>query len=163
MLFRPSFCANCGERIERAEWSLLTSRRFCEVCAIELKQHDWYPRLAAGLVLLFGLIGLGGYLSTSPTEPHVQRVSLVSPRPIASSTPEQTVKKPEPPRPADAGNVKIAVHPPANGEARRLAEEPVAYCGAETRKGTPCSRRVKGNTRCYQHVGMPSMPPGERQ
>jgi len=36
--------------------------------------------------------------------------------------------------------------------------EPVYYCGAATKKGTPCSRRVKRpGERCWQHTGMPSM------
>src|SRR5262249_43813440 len=41
------------------------------------------------------------------------------------------------------------------------AEKPEAdyYCGAETKKGTPCTRKVKGNVRCWQHQGMPAMLP----
>jgi hypothetical protein len=42
------------------------------------------------------------------------------------------------------------------------ANEPIYYCGAETKKGTPCSRRVKGNVRCYQHVGMPAMAAADK-
>jgi hypothetical protein len=163
MLFRPSFCANCGERIERAEWNLLTSRRFCEVCAIELKQHDWYPRMAAAAVLLFGLMGLSGYLFTSAIDSPKQRASLVPPRPVAQLREAETEKPPETSRPvAESEKARTVVRAPTSGEVRRVAEEPVAYCGAETRKGTPCSRRVKRNTRCYQHAGMPSMPAAER-
>jgi hypothetical protein len=36
------------------------------------------------------------------------------------------------------------------------------YCGAETKKGTPCSRKVKGNVRCWQHTGMPAMLPPDK-
>jgi hypothetical protein len=36
--------------------------------------------------------------------------------------------------------------------------EAAYYCGAATKKGTPCSRRVKRpGERCWQHQGMPSM------
>ncbi|HEY2866891.1 MAG TPA: hypothetical protein VGJ02_07355 [Pyrinomonadaceae bacterium] len=34
----------------------------------------------------------------------------------------------------------------------------VYYCGAATKKGTPCTRRVKrAGERCWQHQGMPAM------
>jgi hypothetical protein len=38
------------------------------------------------------------------------------------------------------------------------SEEPVYICGAHTKKGTPCRRRVHAaGERCYQHKGMPAM------
>jgi hypothetical protein len=37
--------------------------------------------------------------------------------------------------------------------------EVVYICGARTKKGTPCSRRVRGPGRCWQHRGMPAMLP----
>jgi hypothetical protein len=36
------------------------------------------------------------------------------------------------------------------------SDEPVYFCGAMTKKGKPCSRRVKTKGRCWQHVGQPS-------
>jgi hypothetical protein len=36
-------------------------------------------------------------------------------------------------------------------------EEVVYICGARTKKGKPCSRRVHGPVRCWQHKGMPAM------
>jgi len=35
-------------------------------------------------------------------------------------------------------------------------------CGARTKKGKPCSRRVHGAVRCWQHKGMPAMLPLEK-
>jgi hypothetical protein len=40
--------------------------------------------------------------------------------------------------------------------------EMVSICGARTKKGTPCSRRVRGTGRCWQHRGMPAMLPPEK-
>ncbi|HVE56628.1 MAG TPA: hypothetical protein VNB22_07350 [Pyrinomonadaceae bacterium] len=40
--------------------------------------------------------------------------------------------------------------------------EAVYFCGAPTRKGTPCSRRVKGGGRCWQHQGQSAMLPPEK-
>src|SRR5262249_15931670 len=34
--------------------------------------------------------------------------------------------------------------------------------GAGTKKGTPCSRRVHGPVRCWQHKGLPAMLPVEK-
>jgi hypothetical protein len=42
------------------------------------------------------------------------------------------------------------------------AEEDIYLCGARTKKGTPCSRRVHGPVRCWQHKGMPAMLPQEK-
>jgi hypothetical protein len=42
-------------------------------------------------------------------------------------------------------------------------DEPVYICGARTKKGTPCRRRVHAaGERCYQHKGMPAMVSLER-
>jgi len=35
-------------------------------------------------------------------------------------------------------------------------------CGARTKKGTPCSRRVHGPVRCWQHKGANAMLPPEK-
>ena len=41
-------------------------------------------------------------------------------------------------------------------------EEKTYICGARTKKGTPCSRRVRGPVRCWQHKGAQAMLPLER-
>jgi len=43
-----------------------------------------------------------------------------------------------------------------------VAAEVVYICGARTKKGTPCSRRVHGPVRCWQHKGLPAMLPPEK-
>jgi len=43
-----------------------------------------------------------------------------------------------------------------------LTEETVYFCGAPTKKGTPCSRRVRGGGRCWQHQGQNAMLPPEK-
>lgn len=40
--------------------------------------------------------------------------------------------------------------------------EQLYTCGARTKKGTPCSRRVHGPVRCWQHKGAPPMLPAEK-
>jgi hypothetical protein len=44
-----------------------------------------------------------------------------------------------------------------------VASGEVTYiCGAKTKSGTPCTRKVHGNVRCYQHKGQPAMLPPEQ-
>lgn len=171
MLFRPNFCANCGEKVERAEWFPWTSRRFCIVCETEFKGHDLIRWGAIGLCLLVGLIGVGGYLGSGATESGLQAVKQ----------PKKLVEQPSPavkPPPANvAASAQIPSNLAVNGQPEQrnissttgtrppaqqlqpkmVVDEAVNFCGAETKKGTPCSRRVKGNTRCFQHIGMPAM------
>ena len=171
MLFRPSFCANCGEKVERAEWGLLTSRRFCQVCESEFKGHDLLPRVLVGFGVLSGIVGLGTYLDggeandrrlTKPSRLVTQNVLPSTGSSTASLVRTETAK-PEAVSPNGAplrSETSPQPGPPSN--VRPVISEPAYTCGAETRKGTPCSRRVKGRTRCFQHAGMPSMVTPER-
>jgi hypothetical protein len=43
-----------------------------------------------------------------------------------------------------------------------IVEEKTYICGARTKKGTPCSRRVRGPVRCWQHKGTQAMLPLEK-
>src|SRR4051812_10831584 len=67
MLFRPSYCAHCGEKIERAEWHLWTSRRFCELCAMEFRGIDLIPKVAAITGVLGIALAASGYIGRGPT------------------------------------------------------------------------------------------------
>ena len=54
---------------------------------------------------------------------------------------------------------------PQQGET--VAQPPITVeqtylCGARTKKGTPCSRRVHGPVRCWQHKGAKPMLPLEK-
>ncbi len=40
--------------------------------------------------------------------------------------------------------------------------EVMYFCGARTKKGTPCSRRVRGGGRCWQHIGQPAILPPDK-
>lgn len=176
MLFRPSFCANCGEKIERAEWGLWTSRRFCEVCETQFKGHDLIPRVIVGLGILAGLFGIGGFIKGGPaTEAALSRQgSKVSGQ---QSIPPPTVAAAGGANNNLAANTAVPVREgnSANSIPRMLAgnrvtadsrqsstDETMYFCGAATKKGTACSRRVRGNVRCYQHEGMPAMLPVEK-
>ena len=167
MLFRPSFCANCGERIERAEWGIFTSRRFCPVCESEFKGFDLIPRVIVGFGVLTAVFGFGSYLKSDP-EPQrqprrfIEQGAQPAPPAAANAVPQGggtgAVNSPAA-GPAKAQNAAQTLPPP---KSKTETAEPTYFCGAETKKGTPCSRRVKGKTRCFQHVGMPAMPSADK-
>lgn len=179
MLFRPSFCANCGEKIDRAEWGIFTSRRFCQVCESEFKGQDLIPRFIVGLGVLIGVFGFGGYLksgsATSETKLVRQSQKFVE-QPVAAqpASGEKTVTV--------SGNANVGMplvlensnkasvlrtdvrgqEPQKSPKFQAEPVEEIYYCGASTAKGTPCKHRVKGNVRCFQHIGMPAMLPPDK-
>jgi hypothetical protein len=167
MLFKPNFCCNCGVKIERAEWSVLTSRRFCEVCAVENKGHDWAPRIAVIAGILAGVFGIGAYLGRPSTAEVPLKLAENEPaRKLTVGAKQQLSIKDEERNSPQAQNdpATAAISLPngavgaeaAKDQSRGLAAEPVHYCGALTKKGKPCSRRVKTKSRCWQHTGQPS-------
>lgn len=176
MLYKPSHCSNCGEKIDRIEWFPWTSRRFCEVCEKDLKFHEWLPRAFMLVFLAFGLFGLGSLLRSGEKPLQVSRnENQVKPLTFAANKMQpsnaanvQTTSDPLKP----ASNVlaqqqQSAPHqrqmPVRKVENLKASEtEPVYLCGAQTKKGTPCSRRVRGGGRCWQHEGQEAMLPPEK-
>lgn len=164
MLYKPSYCCHCGEKIERADWKPWTSRRFCDVCKVENKGYDLLARSFFGGGLILALLGVGGYLQKSKSDPgssqknpglQMSKKSLIADSPSISAN----IK-------TDRGNSvdESAALPRALGEERgkqtpsskTISEAPVFYCGAMTKKGTPCTRRVKVKGNCWQHAGRTS-------
>ena len=168
MLFRPNFCANCGEKIERIDWHLWSSRRFCELCATEFQVQEYAPRIIIGVALLAIVSSAATYFGgTNRNETTLAK--RVSPQRVTTQPNSSSANAANPVANINTANVDV---PPQPQSPKALAALPqnklpladktavtaeVYFCGAETKKGTACSRRVKGNSRCFQHVGMPSM------
>lgn len=167
MLYRPNFCCHCGEKISRAKWTPLTSRRFCDFCAVEQKQHDLLPRAAALVALLVGAAGLTTYFGSGTAPPRPSSAAVATePRRIA---PEKPTSKPT--SETGSGNSSSAISEVASvstandnapkskqlGPTANSSTDQVYHCGSMTKKGTPCTRRVKSPGRCWQHLGQPGM------
>ena len=131
-IYRPNFCSECGAKIIRLRWYVWTSRKFCDKCVRGFRKEHWLQPLGAALILL-----LAGILIGRAT--HKELPPVVINRTIAASE-------------------TAAVAAPSSDS---LSDE-VYICGARTKKGTPCSRRVHGPTRCWQHKGLPAMLPNEK-
>ncbi|HEY9403525.1 MAG TPA: hypothetical protein VIQ24_12750, partial [Pyrinomonadaceae bacterium] len=88
---------------------------------------------------------------------------------IERSTQNSTVRAPQ--LPAAAGKGAEAAKDPrapvygADGTETERPTDPaevVSVCGARTKRGTPCSRRVRGTGRCWQHRGRGAMLPASK-
>ena len=180
MSYKPKFCCQCGEEIVRTDEKLWNSRRFCEFCNIEFGIHDWIPRLFLLCGILLGIIGVGSYWlksdkplnvvqnQTAVNVPNVNK-NIVN-QAVARQTENQIGQniqkdqtnfqaqpgKPQNLQPAQSNFVR------KNDNISAEAQEVVYYCGAQTKKGTMCSHRVKGGGRCWQHIGQPAMLPQEK-
>jgi hypothetical protein len=153
MLYRPSFCSNCGEKIVRAEWHLWTSRRFCDVCVSEQPVAEYGPKAAILLAMVAAAAGATTYFAPKKADESAKVASSRIERPPMSAA---LVSTPVP-TPKVETSVPSAASVPTSKSAVVVEQDQANVCGAETKKGTPCSRRVKGNVRCFQHQGMPAM------
>ena len=125
--YRPNFCCECGEKIVRLRWRLWTSRKFCDKCFRGSGKNYWLQRAAATAVLMLTGILIGRGCRHERPPLIIERPALPSSQAAAAATDSPTP-----------------------------VEQPYT-CGARTKKGKPCSRRVHGPIRCWQHKGMPAM------
>lgn len=160
-MYKPNFCAECGARIERARWRWWTSRRFCPPCALRFRRGRVARPLLAGL-LLCGL-GFSAGRALRPAAPPLVVAGSASLAPASRSA--ETVAATHTASATANNTLPPLVIYGADGTANERPTEPnevVSLCGARTKKGTPCQRRVRGTGRCYQHLGKPAMLPPEK-
>lgn len=147
-MYQPNFCAECGAKLLRLRWHLWTSRKFCNDCARRLRK----VRLTHVLLVSLGLLG-AGFVAGRARRP--------SPPPLIierrSDSPLNDNGQPGGPARTTAGSDRNSTD--AKNSSPATVEEEVYLCGARTKKGTPCSRRVHGPVRCWQHKGMSSIIP----
>ena len=144
-MYRPNFCNECGTRLDCARRRMWGSARFCGNCARRLRQVGVAAPLMAGIVLV-----VGGYLAGRAGREHppplvIERAAsrgVAAPLSAAAQQNENASEAPGGPS-------------PESGEA-------VSMCGARTQKGKPCSRRVRGAGRCWQHKGKLAMLPSAK-
>jgi len=138
-MYKPNFCAECGKKLLRLHWLLWNSRKFCDECARRLRKKRLAPIFFTILALFAAGFVVGRSRRPAPPPLIIQRRAD---SPLSDGGATQRAKAGTPPAPA--------------------VEEAVYICGARTKKGTPCSRRVHGPVRCWQHKGMPAMLPQEK-
>lgn len=144
-MYKPNFCCECGNKLIRLRWHAWTSRRFCSLCARRFRRQRFIRLLLVSLVLITSGYLLGRARQPAPPPLLIERRSD---SPLNSSEPAGR-------QPTSAPGTTATSLP-------NTIEADIYICGARTKKGTPCSRRVHGPVRCWQHKGMPAMLPQEK-
>jgi hypothetical protein len=156
-VYKPNFCSECGERVLRARWHVWTNRRFCDDCARRLRKSQILKPMIAGTALL--TIGLIAGRTARPKPPPliIQRGQFAASNQTVPNSSSQNSN-------STAASSQPGAYGPDGSPTERPTDpnETVSICGARTKKGTPCSRRVRGTGRCWQHKGMPAMLPPEK-
>jgi hypothetical protein len=149
MLYKPRFCCHCGDEIERVNWRFRDSRRFCDICETDHVLDDW-----AGLTSCF--LFMIAFVTFYPSD---QKTAELRPGPVRSRVAETG-------RTADAVGIgqdpsvdsQELSGPPESGKVDLVSPStPIpkptleSFCNAPTRKGTPCTRKVRKGERCWQH------------
>jgi hypothetical protein len=159
-MYRPNFCAECGERLARRDWRAWVNvwtgawagASWCDDCARRLGKYGFTRRTVIISIIAVSAFVLGRYLRPAPPPLVISRAanSPLSDLPVNFNdhTRPTNGKESDSTSQADAG----------------VDREDAAYiCGARTRKGTPCRRRVHtAGERCFQHKGMPAILPLEK-
>ncbi len=154
-MYRPNFCSDCGAKIIRRNWYPWTSRRFCDSCSRRLRKE----RLTIPLVVGASLV-IVGLLAGLKARPRPLTLIIERNRNSPLYNPPNLITTEDGNQDA-TGEESSNVGTPSNSPSTDSGE--VIYtCGARTKKGVPCSRRVHGPIRCWQHKGMPSMLPAEK-
>jgi len=172
-MYKPNFCAECGGQILRDKWRIWTSGRFCGTCAPRFRKERIVAPLAAAAILFSGGLVAGRVAHNSSNVPPppliVERNNnnrIIKEASLPAATSKETVSSVEiEPKPSASLNSSSEFAKARDGAAiERLTDpnETVSICGARTQKGTPCSRRVRGTGRCWQHKGLPAMLPASK-
>ena len=183
MFYKPTYCCHCGEKIDRAKWGIKDSRRFCESCASEFVLKEWIPRLIVFIGIIGTLFGFGTLLQRKTEKPLNVTTSTASTVPAPNQKSQQLSANADVQNSVPTSNAANNAASQAlkqnssdlnraenlrlqtsakSADKQNAASEAVYFCGAQTKKGTPCSRRVKGGGRCWQHQGQPAMLPPEK-
>ncbi len=172
MFYKPVYCCDCGEKIERLSDSLLSISKFCEVCKPHHKFETYAPRCIVCIGILGTIFGFGSFLQ-KPNQQVIafkkSEISTIAPvAPVAKQPVAPSLKSEK--ASVKVEEVKIGTNqevqtfdiktaPLAKEIVENTSSEPVYFCGVKTKKGTPCSRKVKGAVRCWQHLGQTAMLP----
>jgi hypothetical protein len=135
-----NFCTNCGARLVRTRWRVMLHGAHCEDCAKRLGNRTAKSLTLIAIVAL-AAFAIGRYLRPSPPPLIIHR---------AANSPLSDA-------PVDLNALSSSSNHSTPGSSAS-PDDVVYLCGARTKKGTPCRRRVHfAGERCYQHKGRPAM------
>lgn len=141
---RAKFCPRCGTRLTtRPRWFWL-DRTLCADCAQRLGRANIRRPFILIILFVTAAFAFGRWLRPPPPPLIIQR---------AANSP-----LPDSPLKTNDALIERRATNPITGNTSINADDPVYICGARTKKGTPCHRRVHvAGERCFQHKGMTAM------
>jgi hypothetical protein len=151
-MYLPNFCVECGERLPRRGWrALLIRAQFCGACNRRMGRIGRTKSLAIISIIAVAAFAIGRCLRP-PAPPLIIQRAANSP---LSDLPLNLNDSARPSARQDSIKQNAENLNPTS------ATDDNAYiCGARTKKGTPCHRRVHAaGERCFQHKGMPPILP----
>lgn len=134
MMTAARFCSECGERLEVKRRAVLPLRAFCARCSPRFRT----VRLISAAILVLATIAF----AVSRLSPEREPFYLIG-APLQSSTNGGTTASPDSIEPTRSSAEPVAV------------DSVIGLCGAPTRSGKPCQRKVKGGGYCWQHRDKP--------
>jgi hypothetical protein len=138
-----NFCAYCGEQLHRKDRRWPRDR--CQGCLSHLERRRPSYGVTVTVLLLMTWISIfRGWVGRPAIGCRGRLVSAVDA--TAKKIPQERTDR-ETEREGEEQGLE------------READEENAFCGALTRKGTPCRRRVRQGERCAQHRGALDRPP----
>jgi len=141
----PRFCCECGEKLFARRRRGLPGRAFCKECAPTV----WRSRfgLIAALALLIAISFAAGRLTAS-REPFY---FIGTPVDLAPA-PDRSAENNSLPQPAQQTGAPTQTELSQSELSQTgLTETGSALCGAPTKSGGACRRRVRGGGYCFQH------------
>jgi hypothetical protein len=129
LFYQGNFCSECGNRLKAPRFGF-RPRHFCDECAKQIGQRSYLTPLA--ISLLFGSLAVFAF-SYRRQDGQIQTAGS---EPAAISARDSIVNQPV---------------------SRQTQNQQREFCGARTKKGTPCRHLVQPGERCAQHRGKPSL------
>ena len=144
---RSNFCTNCGARLTGNGWRARLRGSVCDDCSTRIGASPVTKIIITISIIAVAAFAFGRYLRPKPPPLIIQRAAN-------SPLSDLPLNLDAIPKSNDANPNRAVV---------ATVDDVVYICGARTRKGTPCRRRVhSAGERCYQHKGMPAMVPLEK-
>ena len=147
-----NFCMECGERLAGKGWRARLGSRLCAHCSQRLGAFASFRPLVIIVMVAVAAFVVGKYRRPSPPPLIIQRAAK-SP---LSDGPVEFEQRPRLAKGATTSTQAVNL-------SASTGDDAVYICGARTKKGTPCHRRVHAaGERCFQHKGMAAMLPLEK-
>src|SRR6185503_1333945 len=143
-----NFCSNCGEQLKANRANVLSTRSYCPRCAPRFRLSRIVMIVNFAICLIIGY-AFGRY--NTPRQPFYLLGTPIDP--VANSNKARETKAQANANNSTANNSTAnnsnADKSPARPESS--TDEVVKLCGAPTKSGRPCRRKVVGGGYCWQH------------